>query len=269
PILMLSCERSCVAVETTWRLKSARMRWTVIQPIARANAHRITNVKSAETPARRSRIGSRSKPAEIRRAARDSQRSGLRTKDVAGSPERVQQARLAVGAELAAQVRDEDLERVGRREGVIPPYLVEQALARDHDALVAHQVLEQLELTLREVDLALAAGHFVRVCVEREVPDAQRRRAARRAPPQQRAHAREQLLALEGLDQVVVGARVQPLHTRLQPVAPVYARLAAAPAKPARPRAAARPRTAADRLDDPGARGRRRPAALEPLAGGS
>src|SRR5689334_21364608 len=48
-----------------------------------------------------------------------------------------------------------------------------------------------------------------------------------------------------------------------------YARVATAPAKLARPRAQARPRTAADRMDDPVARGRRRPAALEPLAGGS
>src|SRR5205823_6838546 len=99
--------------------------------------------------------------------------SNLRRKlgpGVARSPDRVQQARLAVGLELAAQIRDEDLDRVGRREGVIAPYLVEQALARDHDALVAHQVLEQLELTLREIDIALTAGHFVRVCVEREVP---------------------------------------------------------------------------------------------------
>src|SRR2546430_12135270 len=67
------------------------------------------------------------------------------------------------------------------------------------------------------------------------------------------------------------GVEVAPggSHGKKGSGAPVYARLDAAPAKPARPRAAARPRTAADRLDDPAARGRRRPAALEPLAGGS
>ena len=49
--------------------------------------------------------------------------------------------------------------------------------------------------------------------------DPQRRHPARRAPAQQRAHAREQLLALERLDQVVVGADVEPLDARIQRVA--------------------------------------------------
>src|ERR1700704_514347 len=104
------------------------------EPIAIANAQRITNVSSAETPARRTRIGSRSKLAEARLSRRRRGPSGsgprsLRTKDVAGSPNRVQQARLAVGLELAAQVRDEHLDRVRRRERVIAPDLVEQPLA--------------------------------------------------------------------------------------------------------------------------------------------
>ena len=43
--------------------------------------------------------------------------------------------------------------------------------------------------------------------------------AARRAPAQQRAQAREQLLALEGLDEVVVGAGVEALDARLDRVA--------------------------------------------------
>ena len=60
---------------------------------------------------------------------------------------------------------------------------------------------------------------LVRVGVQRQVADAQRRRAARRAAAQQRAHAREQLLALERLDEVVVGARVEALDARLQRVA--------------------------------------------------
>ena len=52
-----------------------------------------------------------------------------------------------------------------------------------------------------------------------QVADAQRRRAARGAAAQQRAHPRQQLLALEGLDEVVVGAGVEALHARLQRVA--------------------------------------------------
>ena len=57
------------------------------------------------------------------------------------------------------------------------------------------------------------------VHVEREIAHAQWRRATWRSPAQQRAHAREQLLALERLHQVVVGTGIQPLHARLERVA--------------------------------------------------
>ena len=65
------------AASDTWRLKSERILWTVSEPIATANAHRITNVSSAETPARRTRIGSRSK-------ATDSREGGLAPRRRAG-----------------------------------------------------------------------------------------------------------------------------------------------------------------------------------------
>src|SRR5271165_4090475 len=102
------------------------MRCTVSDPIAIAKAHRITNVSKAETPARRSRIGSRSKLAERRATALRGTRRYLCAKDVAGPPDRVQQPRLALSLELAAQIRDEDLDRVRGGEGVIAPHLVEQ-----------------------------------------------------------------------------------------------------------------------------------------------
>src|SRR5438132_13106441 len=107
-----SCEGSWVAVALTSRLKSARIRCTVSDPIPIANTHRITNVSAAETTARRVRMGSRSKPAERRSLAPASAARTLSAKDVAGSPDRVQQARLAPGLELAAQVGHEHLDRV-------------------------------------------------------------------------------------------------------------------------------------------------------------
>ena len=57
------------------------------------------------------------------------------------------------------------------------------------------------------------------VGVQREVADHDRGAAARRPAAQQGAQAGEQLLALEGLDQVVVGARVEALDARLERVA--------------------------------------------------
>src|SRR5277367_6289647 len=107
------------AFSSTSRLKSWRMRWTVSEPIATAKPNRITNVSAAETPARRTLMGRRSKAADTRAEKRRAgpKRSG--PEDVAGSPDRVQQARLTAGLELAPQVGDEHLDRVRGREGVI------------------------------------------------------------------------------------------------------------------------------------------------------
>src|SRR3954464_5643927 len=125
---------------------------------------------------------------------------------VARAADRMEESRLATGFKLPSEIRDEDLDRVRDRERVVAPHLVEQLLAGDHQTLVAHQVLEQLELALREVDLALAARDLVRVGVERQVAHAQRGHATRRAAAQQRPHAGEQLLALERLYQGGGGA---------------------------------------------------------------
>src|SRR5271167_3299658 len=101
------------------------MRWTVSEPIATAKAQRITNVSRAETPARRTRIGSWSKLVGRRAMARRRGRATLCAKDVASTPDRMQQTRLSFGLELAAEVGYEHLDRVRRGEGVITPDLVE------------------------------------------------------------------------------------------------------------------------------------------------
>src|SRR5918998_701578 len=102
-----------------------------------AKPRRMTSVSAAEPPARRQRIGWR-----------------LYAEYVARAADRMEETGLATCFQLPSEVRDEDLDRVRDRERVIAPHLVEQLLARDHQPLVAHEVLEQLELTLREVDLA-------------------------------------------------------------------------------------------------------------------
>jgi len=68
------------------------------------------------------------------------------------------------------------------------------------------------------LDLTIAAGYLVRVDVQGEIPDAQWGRAAGWTAPQQRPHARKQLLAARGLSEVVVGARVESLDAGLQGV---------------------------------------------------
>src|SRR4051812_13467108 len=198
---LTSRDSSSAAEETLWE-KSDWMRRVVSTPTIAAKPQRITSVRAAEPPASRQRIGRR-----------------LYAEDVPRAADRMEEPRLATGFQLPSQVGHEDLDRVGDRERVVAPDLVEQALARDDQALVAHQVLEQLELALGEIDLALAAEHLVRIGVQGEVADAQRRHPARRPPAQQRAQAGQELLALERLDEVVVGAGVEALHARLERVA--------------------------------------------------
>src|SRR5581483_3361477 len=204
------------AVPSTSSLKSLVSLVAVRRPTTRAKTTRIAKVRAAETAARRQRTG------QVRGWGR---RTALaigagRPEHVARAPLGVEEAGLAALLELAAQVRDEDVDRVRHRRRVVAPHLLEQALARDHEPLVSHQVLEQLELAVRELDLALPAPDLAGVRVEHQVADHERRAAARRPAPHERAQPRQQLLALEGLDEVVVGARVQPLD----PVAGLAAR---------------------------------------------
>ena len=182
------------------------MRLSASAPITVANRLRITKVSAAVTMATLALIGSRVLTESV-------------PQHVAGAAHGVQDARLAAVLELAAQVRDEDVDGVRLGEGVVAPDLVEQRLARHDDARVAHQVLEQLELARGQVELALAAEHLARVRVEAQVADDDVGASARRAAPQQGAHAREQLVALERLDEIVVGARVEALDASVDGVA--------------------------------------------------
>src|SRR3954470_16877398 len=144
------------------------MRPVVSTPTIAANPQRMTSVSSAEPPASRQRMGRR-----------------LYAEDVARAADRMEEPRLATGFQLPSQVGNEDLDRVGDRERVVAPHLVEQLLARDDQALVAHEVLEQLELALGELDPALAAVDLVGVGVQGQVADAQRGHPAGRAAAQE------------------------------------------------------------------------------------
>src|SRR4051794_34878723 len=198
----LTLRRRSSAASATSRLKLARMLRVVSTPTIAAKPSRITSLRSAAPPASRQRI-----------------RSRLCAEDVARAADRMKEPRLATGVALPPQVRHEHLDGVPDGARAVAPDLVEQLLARDDEPLVAHQVLEQLELALGELDLAVSPANLVRVGVQREVSDAQRGHAARRTAAQQRPQPGEQLLALERLDEVVVGADVEALDTRVERIA--------------------------------------------------
>src|SRR3954452_19285778 len=185
-------------------LKSPSRRFDVSRPTTSEKITRIRNVRTADTAARRQRTGQRFGVRTSR--IRSSRFIAWRSHDVAGAALCVKDSRLAARLELSPHVRDEDVDGVGHRHGVITPDLLEQPLARDDEALVAHQVLEQLELAVRELDRPVAAEDLAGVWVQSQVRDRERRGTAWRTAAHQGAHASEELLALERLDQVVVGA---------------------------------------------------------------
>ncbi len=128
-------------------------------------------------------------------------------------------ARLAAGFELAAQVADEDVGDV--RPGVerVAPDLLVQARAVEHLAGMAEEEMQQIELAPGEAEVAVAAPGRVRARVQRDVADRRHRLRRRWPPAQQRVQARGHLFEGERLDDVVVGARLEPADAVLDLVA--------------------------------------------------
>src|SRR5690348_2595805 len=167
----ISAARVWVAPLTS-PLKSARMRLLATLPMTPPKTSRMMRVRPAEVAASRQRTGQlrgrrqRGRPRPEKRLVRG---TALLLENVAGAPFGVEETRLAARLELAAQIGDEDVDRVRRRGRVVAPDLVEEALARDDQALVVHEEFEQLELPVGQLDLALAALDLAGVGIEREV----------------------------------------------------------------------------------------------------
>src|ERR1041385_6285777 len=82
----------------------------------------------------------------------------------ANAAHRVNQARLALDVDLAAQARhlhvDDVVER--RRATRLSPHVSGEHFARDQMSLMAQEVLEQLELATGQVDQPVAADETAR-----------------------------------------------------------------------------------------------------------
>ena len=114
---------------------------------------------------------------------------------------------------LGAQVADVDIHDVGRPSVLVPPYLAEQRFPTEHDARVAHEVGEEIELGLGEVDALPGPANAPSTHIEGEVATLEQRRwgeGLARAQP--RPQAGQQFLDRKGLDQIVVGAGVEAGH---------------------------------------------------------
>ena len=98
--------------------------------------------------------------------------------------------------------------------------MVEDLRLRQHPVGVEHEVAQQLELGGGDLDDPARPAHLVRVVVELEVMERQRRGAGLVAagPPQDGADAGHDLLEAEGLGDVVVAAHREPLDLVLDRV---------------------------------------------------
>ena len=96
---------------------------------------------------------------------------------------------------------------------VVAPHALVDERARQHLAGVAHEQLEQVGLGRRQLETAPSTARVHRPEVEREVAEAEHRaRLLGLRASQKRPQASEELVEVVRLRQVVVGARVEPLH---------------------------------------------------------
>ena len=93
--------------------------------------------------------------------------------------------------------------------GIHAPDGVKDPVAGQDDPRVAHEVFQELELEGGRLDDPIAPTNLVRADVQHEIREAEDLAVGRRAPPQQRPYAREQLVVGERLHEVVVGAAVE------------------------------------------------------------
>src|SRR5579884_2514345 len=128
---MLSCPARRSAAERTSLSKLPRTCLVVSTPTSAAKAARMTKVRAADPPANRQRTG-----------------IVLYAENVARAADRMEEPVLSTGLKLSSQVGHEHLDRVRHRERVVAPNLIQQALARDNDALISHQVFQQFKLSL-------------------------------------------------------------------------------------------------------------------------
>src|SRR5215472_14237086 len=116
-------------------------------------------------------------------------------KGVPNSSHGVDQPRLAVRLELAAQVGHIDLQRIGAGTEIVTPDLLEDPRAAEDDPRVAHEELQQPELGPGQLQVALAATHVHGLQVEDHVGELEDGLGGRRhRAPQERPETGQQLV---------------------------------------------------------------------------
>lgn len=110
----------------------------------------------------------------------------------------------------------------GRRSREFPPDIPRQGLTRHNLALMAHQLFQQVEFFDCQLDWLSAERHLP----PRSVEDQSTRRYSRNligsAAPDECAHAGQQLVEGERLDEIIVGPRSRSTRSKVSVVTREY-----------------------------------------------
>jgi hypothetical protein len=90
------------------------------------------------------------------------------------------------------------------------PDIAREHVPRHGLSLMAHEVLQQLELARRQIDRGAVARDLARAQIDIEAGDPQPRQLTAAPAPNQRPHAGDQLGEGKWLDEIVVGAGIEP-----------------------------------------------------------
>src|SRR3954471_17309593 len=113
-------------------------------------------------------------------------------------------------AEPFAQCRDGDAHGVGERVGVLIPGPFEELFGADDAAFGSDEDLEHGELLPGQRDVAAVAVNLAAERIQPQIRDLAHRRSVMRTPAVERSETEHELLELEGLGEVVVGAEPEP-----------------------------------------------------------
>src|SRR5262245_30542173 len=146
------------------------------------------------------------------RALKECSSSELLEHAVSHAPHVHDEAILRPETELLANARRVRLQRPSPAERPVAPHLAQERLLREHPIGIGGELRDELELLRRERHGDVAHAHAARRSVDDEVAGDDDVRLRRRAPAQERADAREQLLVGERPADHVVGTAIEGAH---------------------------------------------------------
>src|SRR5438477_2170487 len=111
--------------------------------------------------------------------------------------------------DFLAEARDRMVHRACIRRIWITPNRAKQLVARNDAVRALGEVFQDLEVSMREIDLVCAIGGFQHLEIDGHVTQVEQSHAGAR-PAQHGVDPREQLFEIERLGDVIVSAKLQP-----------------------------------------------------------